>query len=238
MQDVIPRAEKAARLLEGAQRNDCGRGILDRRAAVRLAARLAWRVGVFPRRRGGLYAGGAARIDGHDRNAEPACAPRRRPMRCMRRGSPAQRFGASWALAETGATGPTGNRYGDAPGHTCIAVVGKVERAMTLETGMIERVENMRAVLGRGARPARRDIKREVAGLFQLNIGRLRHRRPFGGLRADEGGGLLSVERELLVADLRHARLMVRRGECLFHRLGQPLDHRGWRRSRCGQTEP
>ena len=65
-------------------------------------------------------------------------------MRCTRRGSPAQRFGASWALAETGATGPTGNRYGDAPGHTCIAVVGKVERAMTLETGMIERVENMR----------------------------------------------------------------------------------------------
>ena len=56
-----------------------------------------------------------------------------------------QRFGASWGLAETGATGPTGNRYGDAPGHTCIAVVGKVERAMTLETGMIERVENMRA---------------------------------------------------------------------------------------------
>lgn len=55
-----------------------------------------------------------------------------------------ERFGASWALAETGASGPTGNRYGDAPGHTCIAVVGPVERAMTLETGMIERTENMR----------------------------------------------------------------------------------------------
>ena len=56
-----------------------------------------------------------------------------------------QRFSASWALAETGASGPTGNRYGDAPGHTCIALVGKTERAMTLETGMIERVANMRA---------------------------------------------------------------------------------------------
>lgn len=54
------------------------------------------------------------------------------------------RFGAGWALAETGASGPTGNRYGDAPGHTCIALVGAVERAMTLETGMIERTENMR----------------------------------------------------------------------------------------------
>ena len=39
---------------------------------------------------------------------------------------------------------PTGNRYGDAPGHTCIAVAGNVERAMTLETGMIDRVANMR----------------------------------------------------------------------------------------------
>jgi nicotinamide-nucleotide amidase len=56
-----------------------------------------------------------------------------------------ERFAATWALAETGATGPTGNRYGDAPGHTCIAVVGPVERAMTLETGMIDRVANMRA---------------------------------------------------------------------------------------------
>src|SRR4030088_1061008 len=33
-----------------------------------------------------------------------------------------QRFSASWALAESGATGPSGNRYGDAGGHSCIAV--------------------------------------------------------------------------------------------------------------------
>src|SRR5437764_1677367 len=33
-----------------------------------------------------------------------------------------QRFSATWALAETGATGPTGNSYGDAPGHSCMAV--------------------------------------------------------------------------------------------------------------------
>src|SRR6185312_3691917 len=46
-----------------------------------------------------------------------------------------QRFDASWALSETGATGPTGNRYGDAAGHSCIAVVGAKERAITIETG-------------------------------------------------------------------------------------------------------
>jgi nicotinamide-nucleotide amidase len=56
-----------------------------------------------------------------------------------------ERFGATWAVAESGATGPTGNRYGDAAGHTCIAVVGATERAITLETGSADRVANMRA---------------------------------------------------------------------------------------------
>ena len=56
-----------------------------------------------------------------------------------------QRFLASWALAESGATGPTGNRYGDAAGHSCIAVAGTTERSITLETGSADRVANMRA---------------------------------------------------------------------------------------------
>jgi nicotinamide-nucleotide amidase len=55
------------------------------------------------------------------------------------------RFSASWAVAETGATGPTGNRYGDAAGHSCIAVVGASERAITLETGSPDRLANMQA---------------------------------------------------------------------------------------------
>jgi PncC family amidohydrolase len=56
-----------------------------------------------------------------------------------------ERLGATWGLAETGATGPTGNRYGDAPGHTCLAVAGPVERAITLETGHGDREKNMGA---------------------------------------------------------------------------------------------
>ncbi|MGP0091014.1 MAG: CinA family protein [Xanthobacteraceae bacterium] len=56
-----------------------------------------------------------------------------------------ERFAASWALAETGATGPTGNRYGDAAGHSCIAVVGATERAITIETGSSDRLGNMQA---------------------------------------------------------------------------------------------
>ncbi len=52
-------------------------------------------------------------------------------------------LGASWGLAETGATGPTGNRYGDSAGHACIAVAGPVERVITLETGHGDREKNM-----------------------------------------------------------------------------------------------
>ena len=52
-------------------------------------------------------------------------------------------LGATWGLAETGASGPTGNRYGDAAGHACLAIAGPVERAITLETGHGDREQNM-----------------------------------------------------------------------------------------------
>ena len=56
------------------------------------------------------------------------------------------RLEASWGLGETGATGPTGNRYGDKSGHTCIAVSGPSgTKAITLETGSPDRIANMRA---------------------------------------------------------------------------------------------
>ncbi|WP_424627681.1 CinA family protein [Bradyrhizobium sp. SYSU BS000235] len=51
----------------------------------------------------------------------------------------------TWGLSETGATGPTGNRYGDAAGHSCMAVAGPATRTITLETGSSDRVANMRA---------------------------------------------------------------------------------------------
>ena len=53
------------------------------------------------------------------------------------------RLGTTWALAETGASGPTGNRYGDNYGHACFAVAGPVERSQTLETGSPDREGNM-----------------------------------------------------------------------------------------------
>jgi len=54
-----------------------------------------------------------------------------------------QHLGTTWGLSETGATGPTGNRYGDAAGHACIAVAGPVEQVITVETRQSGREANM-----------------------------------------------------------------------------------------------
>jgi PncC family amidohydrolase len=55
------------------------------------------------------------------------------------------RFGATWGLGETGAAGPTGNRYGDPAGHAWVAVSGPREQAVRLATGNTERLANMDA---------------------------------------------------------------------------------------------
>src|SRR6202521_3077208 len=59
-----------------------------------------------------------------------------------------QRFSTDWGLSETGATGPTGNRYGDAAGHSCMAVAGPEPSVITLETGSNDRLANMRVFAG------------------------------------------------------------------------------------------
>ena len=56
-----------------------------------------------------------------------------------------ERLNTTWGLGETGAAGPSGNPYGDAAGHSCLAVSGPVERVRTLETADADRVANMRA---------------------------------------------------------------------------------------------
>ena len=54
-----------------------------------------------------------------------------------------QRFSTTWGLSETGAAGPTGNRYGDDAGHSCMAVAGPNSAVFTLETGSADRQVNM-----------------------------------------------------------------------------------------------
>ena len=85
--------------------------------------------------RTGLLGIGAAEMDGMRSSSEPYALLMAHTVR--------DRLGAAWGLAETGASGPTGNRYGDAPGHSCIAVVGTTEEVITLETGKDGREDNM-----------------------------------------------------------------------------------------------
>ncbi|MES1991497.1 MAG: CinA family protein [Pseudomonadota bacterium] len=56
-------------------------------------------------------------------------------------------FSATWALAEIGATGPAGSRYGNPAGTACLALAGpdRFLQAITVSTGILEdRVANMR----------------------------------------------------------------------------------------------
>lgn len=54
-----------------------------------------------------------------------------------------EQFHSTWAIGESGASGPSGNRYGDAAGHAALAVAGPVELSETVETGLEDRRENM-----------------------------------------------------------------------------------------------
>ena len=78
----------------------------------------------------------AAEMDGMRSASEPYALLLARRLR--------ERLGATWGLAETGAAGPSGNRYGDAPGHACFAVSGPFEAVRTIETGFNDRQGNMR----------------------------------------------------------------------------------------------
>jgi len=65
------------------------------------------------------------------------------PYALLLAGQVRERMRASWGLAETGASGPTGNSYGDAAGHSCLAVSGPVTRVITIEMASSDRVDNM-----------------------------------------------------------------------------------------------
>ncbi len=70
------------------------------------------------------------------------------------------RFNSDWGLSETGATGPTGNRYGDSAGHCCIGIAGPAPAAITIETGSADRVANMQAFAGTALKELLQQISR------------------------------------------------------------------------------
>jgi len=145
MRDLLPLAEKVAALLR--ERGETV-AVSESSAGGLISAALLAQPGASAYFLGGAvvytYASRRVFLDLSDAaltGVRPATEPYARLLaRTVR-----QRLGATWGLAETGATGPTGNRYGDPAGHACLAVAGPMERAITLETGEADRLANMRA---------------------------------------------------------------------------------------------
>lgn len=145
MQTLMPTAEKLAQRLK--QRGDTV-AVAESSAGGLIAASLlavpgasAYFLGgavVYTRQaRSALVAITDAEMKGLRSSSEPYAELLARTVR--------HRHSATWGLAETGAAGPTGNRYGDNFGHSCIAVSGPVSTVSTLETGSPDRAANMRS---------------------------------------------------------------------------------------------
>jgi len=145
MQDLVACAEKIAKLLTERKQTiaiaESSTGGLIAAALVAVPGASAYFLGgavVYTRQsRRILLDVPDAALDGMRPSTEPYALMMARTIQ--------KQFAATWALAETGATGPTGNRYGDAAGHSCIAIAGQAERAITLETGRSGRLDNMHA---------------------------------------------------------------------------------------------
>jgi PncC family amidohydrolase len=145
MQELLPAAERAGALLKAKKQTiavaESSTGGLISAALLAVPGASAYFLGgtvVYTRQsRRLLLEIPDAALDGMRPSTEDYALMMARQIR--------ERFDATWAIAETGATGPTGNRYGDAAGHSCIAIAGPIERAMTIETGSADRVGNMQA---------------------------------------------------------------------------------------------
>ncbi|MBX6744262.1 MAG: CinA family protein [Acetobacteraceae bacterium] len=145
MQSLLPLAEKAGALLKARGETiavaESSAGGLVSAALLAVPGASAYFLGgvvVYTREaRRVLLDIPQAALDGIPPSSEPYAALLARGAR--------ERLGTTWGLGETGATGPTGNRYGYPAGHACLAVSGPVERAVTLETGSPDRTANMRA---------------------------------------------------------------------------------------------
>ena len=71
-------------------------------------------------------------------------APNSEAMAALLADAVRARFESTWSLAETGAAGPGGNRYGHPSGRGCFAVAGPLSARIQVDTGIDDRAENMR----------------------------------------------------------------------------------------------
>jgi PncC family amidohydrolase len=147
MEELLPIAERiAARLIERKETV----GVAEGSAGGLISAALLAVPGASA-----YFVGGAVVYTGQARDAYAAISLDEMKAKGIRPASEAyaallaermrERLETTWALAEAGAAGPSGNRYGDPAGHTCVAVAGPSPRASTLRTGNSDRRGNMRA---------------------------------------------------------------------------------------------
>ena len=148
MRELIPRAEKAAALLKARKHTIA---VAESSSGGLIAAALLAVPGASA-----YFKGGAVIYTRHallgirDVREEMLAGVRAatEPYALLNARIIRERFIADWGIAESGAAGPTGNRYGDAAGHTVFAVAGALDRSRTLETGHGDRVANMYAFAG------------------------------------------------------------------------------------------
>jgi PncC family amidohydrolase len=149
MQTLLPHVEKVAALLK---RRGESVAVAESSTGGLIAAALLAMPGASAYFLGGAVvytkAARAALLDIGDAQMT-GLRPSTEPYALMIAARVRDKHGSIWGLGESGATGPTGNRYGDAAGHSCIAIAGKIEKAVTLETGNDDRAANMRAFAAR-----------------------------------------------------------------------------------------
>ena len=144
METLLPIAEKAAALLKARGET---LAVAESSAGGLVCAALLAVPGASAYFRGGavVYTRDARRaLLGIPDAALDGVPPNSEPLAALLAGAARDRLGATWGLGETGAAGPTGNRYGHAAGRACLAVAGPLARSATLESGDADRQANMR----------------------------------------------------------------------------------------------
>ncbi len=145
MQDLLPHAERAVKLLTARKQTIV---VAESSAGGLITAALLAVPGASACVRGGVvvYTYDMRRtIVGISDEEMRGLTPSTESYALLKAKRIRERMHTDWSLSETGATGPTGSRYGYPPGHACFAVAGAVDVTRTLETGNADRVGNMYA---------------------------------------------------------------------------------------------
>ena len=145
MRELLPQAERIGALLKGRAQTvavlESSAGGLITAALLAVPGASAWCLGgnvIYTRQAWRALRDFSDELLGGVR-------PSTEPHALLRARLACDRFGATWGLGETGAAGPTGNRYGDPAGHACLAVAGPRERAITVSTRSTDRTAKMYA---------------------------------------------------------------------------------------------